>query len=189
MDILNRFIIVVAAIVVIAGAIMTVLVASEAADPDFLFSGWFDSQFQEAADSSGGEVAAIITTCIAIALATAVLLIYEIIPMRRPVKYLIGSSEQGISTIDRDSIRELVESTAMSFQNVRDVRCKVVKSTGGLIISCRSQLSLGTNLSEITSELQSKIKNTVEELTGLTVLQINVKSKYESGRTKHTALR
>jgi len=58
-----------------------------------------------------------------------------------------------------------------------------------MMISCRVSLALGTNMHEVTAELQSKIKGSVEELTGLTVLQVNIKSKYESGQNQHMALR
>lgn len=180
----------VVALVVLVGAVITTLVAVEVADEDVLFSGWFESQFEEVADSSGGEVAAVIAVSIAIALGMIVLLILESIPLNKPVLFLLGSTEHGVTTIERDSIRELAENTALSFRNVRDVSCKVVKNAEDvMVISCRASLALGTNMPEMTAELQSKIKDSVEELTGLTVLQVNVKSKYESGRTKHMALR
>ena len=190
MDVLNRVIVVIAALIVLAGAVITALVAVELSDPDVLFSGWFESQFEEVADASGGEVAGIIAVSVVIALGMVVLLVFELIPMRKPVLFMLSSTEHGIATIEKDSIRELAENTALSFRNVRDAYCRVVKNADDLmVIICRVSLTLGTNMPEMTAELQSKIKGAVEELTGLTVLQVNVKSKYESGRTKHMALR
>lgn len=190
MDVLNRVVMVIAALAVLAGAVITTLVAVEVADPDVLFSGWFESQLEEVADASGGEVAGIIAVSITIALGMMVLLIFELIPMRKPALFMLSSTEQGIATIEKDSVRELAENTALSFRNVRDASCRVAKNAADLmVISCRTSLALGTNMTEMTAELQSKIKGTVEELTGLTVLQVNVKSKYESGRAKHMALR
>lgn len=180
----------VAALVVLAGSVITTLVAAEVADPDVLFSGWFESQFEGVADSSGGEVVAVLVVSVAIALVMIVLLVSELIPMRKPVVFLLSSNEHGVATIERNSIRELAEHTALSFRGVRDAGCKVVKNGEQLmVISCRASVPLGTIMSEITAELQSKIKDTVEEHTGLKVRQVNVKSKYESGRTKHLALR
>lgn len=190
MNVFNRVIVVVAALLVLISAVITALVAIEVSDPDVVFSGWFESQLEEVADSNGGDVTGIVAASITIALGMAVLLVFELIPMRKPVLFLLSSTEHGIATIERDSIRELAENTALSFRNVRDANCRVVKNAEYLmVISCRATLALGTNMPEVTAELQAKIKESVEELTGLTVLQINVKSKYESGQTKHMALR
>ncbi len=190
MNALNRVIVVVAALAVLASAVITVLVATEVSEPDIVFSGWFESQLEEVADSDGGDVAGITAAGIAIALIMIILLFFELIYKRKPVLFLLSSTDHGIATIDRSSICDLAESTALTFHNVRDVTCKVGKRGPDLMmISCTFSLALGTNMPEATAELQSKIKESVEELTGLTVLQINVKSKYESGRNKHMALR
>ena len=190
MNALNRVIIVAAALVVLAGAIITVLVATETSEPDIVFSGWFESQLEEVADSDGGDVAAIITASITIALVMIILLFLELAYKRRPILFLLSSTDHGIATIDRNSICDLAESTALTSHNVRDVMCKVGKQGPDLMmVSCKVSLALGTNMPEVTAELQSKIKESIEELTGLTVLQVNVKSKYESGRNKHMALR
>lgn len=179
-----------AALVVLAGAVITVLVATEASEPDVVFSGWFESQLEEAADSDGGDVAAIMAASIVLALMMVMLLFFELIYKRKPVMFLLSSTDHGIATIDRSSICDLVESTALTFHNLRDVTCRVGKQGPDLMmISCRASLALGTNMPEVTAELQSKIKESVEELTGLTVLQVNIKSKYESGQNKHMALR
>lgn len=190
MNVFNSVIVVIAAILVLTSAVITFIVAIEVADPDIVFSGWFESQLEEVADSNGGEVTGIIAASIAIALGMLIILFFEFVPVRRPVLFLLSSTDHGIATIERDSIRELSENTALTFHNVRDVSCKVVKNGEDLmVISCQTSLALGSNMPEMTTELQSNIKDAVEELTGLTVLQVNVKSKYEPGRTKHMALR
>ena len=118
------------------------------------------------------------------------MIFFELAYKHKPVLFLLSSTDHGIATIDKNSICDLAESTALTFHNVRDVICKVGKQGPDfMMVSCKATLALGTNMPEITAELQSKIKESVEELTGLTVLQVNVKSKYESGRNKHMALR
>ncbi len=190
MNVLNRVIVVAAALAALAGAVITTLVAIEVNQPDVVFSGWFESQLQEVADSSGGDAVAIVATSIAIALGMIVFLFFELVPLNKPVRFLLGSTEHGIATIEKDSVRELAEKTAFTSHNVRDAVCIVAKRTqDSMVIHCRASLDLGANIPEVIAELQNNIKNSVEQLTGLTVLQVNVKSKYESGRTKHMALR
>ncbi len=174
-------------LVILAGAVITLLVATGATSPD-VFRG-FQSQLQGAADASGGGAAAIIAVAAIIALGMLALLFFELIPRRKPVPLLISSTEQGITTIDRDSVCELAEKAAANVHNVRDVSCSVGERAGGLLISCRPSVALGSNIPEISAELQSKIREEVELLTGLPVAEVDVKTKYESVEAKRLAVR
>lgn len=61
---------------------------------------------------------------------------------------------------------------------------------GGLVISCQARVSLASNVPEVCAGLQSSVKEAVEELTGLPVAQVNVRTKYESTDARHlTAVR
>ena len=53
-----------------------------------------------------------------------------------------------------------------------------------IVISCYPRVAFGTDVREIRDDLQGRVKDTVEKLTGLTVLRVNVaKVKYERGST------
>ena len=108
------------------------------------------------------------------------LFIGELALPRQPAPFLIGSSEEGVTTINQESVCLLAEKTAAAVQNVRDVHCGVGEKTGGLVISCQAVVSMASNVPEICAELQGSIKDAVEKLTGLPVAQIDVKTKYES---------
>ena len=51
-----------------------------------------------------------------------------------------------------------------------------------IIIVCYPRVILGSNVQEIRDDLQTRVKEAVENLTGLTVLQVNVaRVRYERG--------
>jgi uncharacterized alkaline shock family protein YloU len=189
MSIFNRVLVIIVALVILAGAVITLLVAAGVSPPDVLPYGWFEPQLQGIADATGGTAAAIIALTVVIALGMIALLFFEFAPSGKPASLLISSAENGVVTIDVESVCMLAEHTATSTRGVRRVKCRVRESAGGLLISCRASLALGTNIVEMGADLRSKIKEVVEQLTGLPVAQVDIRTKYESREAKPLAVR
>ena len=188
----NRLLVSVVALVVLAAAVITLLVAGDRVDPDVLPDRWFEAQLTDVATSSGSDLALNVAVATIVAVAMFFLLLLEIIPMRpmRRLKALpIPSTDQGTATIDPTSVRLLAEGTGAGSRNVRGVRCSVEQTPGGpLVIRCRATVALGANVPEVSAELQSKIKEQIEQLTGLRVAQVDVRVTYESGKQKRRVL-
>ena len=85
----NRIVVVLVALVLLAGSIITLLVATEATSPDSY--GWFDFILQKAADTSGGDLAAVIAVAVVIALISLIVLLIELALSRQPAPLLISS--------------------------------------------------------------------------------------------------
>lgn len=188
-SVFNRVVVVIISMLVLAGAVITLLVATEVRTPEVLPYGLFESQLQRVADATGGSAAAIIAVSAVIALGMIALLFVEVIPTRKPVLLLISSTEQGITTIDKNSVCVLAEKTAATLHYVRDVKCSIGQRTGGLLISCRASVALGSNIPEVSAELQNKIREAVEQSTGLRVVEVDVRAKYETVEGKRLAVR
>jgi len=189
MSVFNRVAVVVISLAILAGAVVTLLVATEFSTPDIIGSGWLNLELERAADASGGSAAAIIVVCVIIASGMIALLIFELSPSSKRVPILISANEKGIATIDTKSVCLLAEKVAASSQYVRDVECSIKESTAGLLITCLASVALGCNVPELSAELQSNIKQSVEQMTGLPVAQVDVKVKYESMEGKRLAPR
>lgn len=181
-------------LVIFAIAVIVLLVAIDVACPCLLASDWFEGELERVDAATGGEAAAIIAICVLVALAMITLMLVELVSfrrlvsLRRPVFFLISSTEEGIAAVDKESICQLAETTVTTFHNIRDVKCKVREKANVLAISCRIRVALGTNIPELSTELQTKIKDSVERLTGLEVGQVDVKSRYESAKSKRLAV-
>jgi hypothetical protein len=188
-SVFNRVVVVVISVVILVGAVVTLLVSTGVSNPDILPFGWFETQLTGAAAATGGSAAIITIVSGIIALGLLILIIFEFIPIQKAVSLLISSNDYGIVTIDRESVCLLAEKTSASFQNVRSAKCSLVEGTEGLVISCRPSVALITNIPELSVEVQAKIKEIVEQLTGLAVAQVNIKAKYETGEARRLAVR
>lgn len=188
-SVFNRVVVVIIALLILAGAVVTLLVATGVSPANILPYGWFESQLQGVADATGGTKAAIIALSIVIAVAMIGILSLEFTPSRKPAALLISSSEEGVLTVSVESICVLAEKTATTIHNVHSVKCGLREKAGTLFVFCRPSVVLGTNLPEVGAELRSKIKEAIEELTELSVAQVNVKIKYESSKAKRMAVR
>lgn len=178
---------VVVALLILVGAVITSLVAAGASTPDIF--PYFEAQLQAIAEATGSTAVIIIVTSVLVALAMLAIFIVELNPLREPRPILVSSTEEGSVTIDLNSICVLAEKTASLIHNVQHVKCYTKETSGGLIISCRPSVLLGTNLVEVGTELQSSIKESVEELTGLSVAHVNIKIKYQPVEARRLAVR
>ncbi len=189
MSVLNRVIVSIVAVIIGAVSIICIVVTVDAVSPDVMPTDWFDVPFERAADTTGGKEVAIIAVCILITLLMIGLLFAELMWLKKRVSFNISSTEAGIVTIDRDSIIQLAEKTALGTHDVSVARCNVADTERGLNISCRAYVALGSNIPEVSKEAQERIKEAVEQLTGLTVAEVNVTTRYAKTETKRLAVR
>ena len=121
-----------------------------------------------------------------VALATLVLILLEIKPARNVNTLPISSTDEGWLTVEEDSVRHLAEQTGSSNRQIVSLRCQV-RANGkrsvvpaSIVIACHARVVLGSKVQDIRDDLQTRVKATVENLTGLNVLQVNVsKVKYD----------
>ncbi|MFC1919708.1 alkaline shock response membrane anchor protein AmaP [Chloroflexota bacterium] len=188
MSIFNRVVVVVVGVVILVGAVITLLVASGASTPDVLPYGWFQPQLQDVAGATGGSAVGIIAGSIVIALGMLVMLIFEFGLLQRSVSLLISSTENGFTTINKKSVCLLAEKTATNIHGMHDVKCNIKESAEGLVFSCRAWVIMGSNIVEVSAESQAKIKETVEQLTSLCVAQVNMNIEHKSADAKRLAV-
>ena len=189
MSIFNRVVVVVIALAILVGAVITFLVAAGVVTPDILPYTWLEPQLQRVSDATGGRAGNIIAINVVVALGMIVILLGEFIPLNKPATLLINSTDKGVSTIDVDSVCILAEHTGATIRDVRDVKSSVRESADGLLISCRTSVALGSNLLELETESRNRISETIEQLTGLPVARVDIKIKYESKKAKQLAVR
>jgi len=184
----NRFVVTMAALVLLAGAVITIGVAAQAWPPDLLV-GWFQPQLEIAADATGGTRVAIVALSVVVVVGMLALLITEIVPLRMTQVHTLSTSDRGTSTIENDSLCLLAERTAEAIHGVNDVQCFVREEEPGLHVLCRAQVILGTNLLEVSPEMRVKVREALQQLTGLAVSQVDVRFKYHSDKRGRVAVR
>ena len=194
-DRLNRVLVLLLAVLVVAGAVVISLAATEALDPDFLPGGsgqdaWFYHQLNGLADFGDGDLTVTLVASIAAGVLMLGVLLLEVRPLfKKRMVLLISDSPDGGSTIEVVSVRLLAERTGIVNRQVNSLHCKVRPGRRGrrgigpssVAIACYPRLVLGSSTEEVRDDLQTRIKESVEQLTGLNVLRVDVYSKFDRG--------
>ena len=187
------------ALLTLVAAIVVLLVTTEVVDPDFLPGGsaqtpsdaWFYAQLKGIADFGGGDQTITIVVSVAVAVVMLGLLVMTAAPgvRRRRGSLQISSDAEGLTSVEVGSVRLLAERTGAVNRSVSSIRCRigvrrrpVGSGPASIFIACYPRVVLGSDLQEIRDDLQTRIKQAVEKLTGLTVLQVHVvRIKFDKG--------
>lgn len=200
MDRFNRIAVSLGAVLIIVSAIITLLVAVGAINYWFLPGGsdiesesnaWFEPQLRGLAEfQGGGEVAAVVIPVIVLVLMAALLFMqFKGGTGRREQALPISATELGRLNVEADSVRLLAERTGSANRNVVELRCRLaVRKTNptslpaSIVIACYPQVVMGADIQELRDDLQTRIKEVVERLTGLQVERVNVsRVRYDRG--------
>lgn len=194
MNRINRLVAVILFSIVTVGAVASILVFSGAMDPFIV------PNVEEIISATHGlplefqlweRLVAIVSSVIVAAVLIA-LIIMELTPSKSAKSLQISSTLQGLATVNANSIEILAERTGLSNRSVTSLRCRVHPekqatdkppgAPAAIIIDCHPRLVMGSNAQEAIEDLQERIVASIQQLTGLTVVQVNVVNvKYESG--------
>ena len=188
MDSINRLLVSLAAIAVIALFVVAILAATGGIEPE-TYNAWFESELRELALLGQPWKAISVAAALAGIGLMLLLLAFQVRGggRRRETPLLVSSTGLGRLSVDPASIRTLVEHTGMTNRSVVDLRCRlsVRRKTppGGpdhITISCQPRLEMGADLREVRDDVQSRVKEVVERLTGLEIDRVHItRVRYE----------
>ncbi len=129
---------------------------------------------------------AIVATSV-LAVVSLLLVVLEILPLfrvrfgrRQPETYVIQQDDLGQVTVDRKSVRDLVQYEAAAIPGVIKVRPPEVREgPGGLSIYTRTSLAPTAEATTIGKKLQEQIQSSVQQRMGLSVAQVRVATEIE----------
>jgi uncharacterized alkaline shock family protein YloU len=193
MDHWNKLIASLVAILVIVAAVVTLVVAAGWVDAGFLpgggdyefdsAAGWFDRELLGLAglDGSAQIISMVVPVVVGLAMLMTLVRQFRGSFRRRETLLPVSSTDQGTLNIEASSVRLLAERTGSVNRNITALRCRLGVRRGAhslgaasIVIACYPQVLLGTDLQELRDDLQARIKDVVERLTGLSVERINV---------------
>ena len=195
---LNRLISLLTCLIVLICSIISIFVITQLFPPDILPGGsvnpptasWFQPQLEALADSTRTNSLTNIAIFSIAGLVSLFVLILELKSPNKTKSLVISSAPEGDLTIEEDSIRYLVEKTGTTSRDIISMRCKVKieRRTPNIpytiSINCSPKITLGSNVQAVRDDLQIRVKNKVETLTGLIVHKVNVpRVKYDRGTT------
>ena len=99
-----------------------------------------------------------------------------------PGMALVSSEPNGAVRISVDSIVQLAQRTAQGNREVRNIRCRVNVTPAGLVIHCAVGLRMGADVPTVVADMQQDIREVVERLTSLPVIDVPVRARYQGDR-------
>lgn len=123
----------------------------------------------------------LITTVVALILIVLclALLIAELRPERRTRTITIRDDGLGVVTVRAESVRALIAYVTSRIPEVLQLQPEIDSTSSGLRIRCRAALSSEANIPQVSTELQSRIKEAVEQHLGMKVADVAVMAQLE----------
>lgn len=107
-----------------------------------------------------------------------------------PGMLLLQSDVNGTVRLSLDSIRELAEMAGEATnREVRKVQCEIRVRKGGLRLSCTVALRMGCDVSNVGTQVQQNVLETVERLTGVQVIDVPIRARYLRDRDQAVLVR
>ena len=181
MNAINRLIVSLGALVLISAGVYILLLISGTLGPGDINGEFFVPQIERIAADIGADLWADVGIAIGFMAAGAAVLFLQLASRGRGRggrTVLLSDDERGYVRISVQSIRELTERTSYGVRSVVDARCSVKVSPGGLRLDCDLTLRMATDLPEATANVQVAIREVVERLTGLKVIDVSVTARY-----------
>ena len=192
MNFLNGLLVTFGSLVLVAAGIFIVLIASEAISPHVIPGGAFDSELAAIASETGSGMWAYVGAAIVLVAVGALVLIFEFLHAVRaatPGMVLLSSEAEGVVRISLDSVRRLAERTCQGNRSVRRTRCGVRVIEGGLRMQCAVDLNMGAEVPSESSALQRDVKEVVERLIGLPVVDVSIRARYVKDKEQTVLVR
>lgn len=182
MNFVNRLVVSIGAMALIAAGVYILLLISGTLAPGDINGEYFVPQIERIAADTGADLWADVGIAIGFIAVGLVVLYVQLASLRRGARggrtVLLRDDELGYVRVSVQSIQELAERTAYSVRSVVDARCSIKVTPGGLRMGCRLTLRMATDLPEATANVQTTVRDVVERLTGLKVIDVSVTARY-----------
>lgn len=176
MNVFNRFLIILASLIILVSAVAVLLVTLNVYGPaDLAPSPWFQDRLNTYADLDPTTWNWTVGVSIAVIIASLILLLVEVWPHPQgSSRLLLKRDGLGEITMTRESVRDIVNWEAGQVDGVMEAQSRVFDGPDGLRINCRVSLAPQASVPDATAALQDRIKSAVEHHVGRHVSQVLV---------------
>ena len=176
LNIFNRLIGILVAVLLVVGGVLALLSASDVADAQAVGTPWLEEGLRRLAQPDLRTIA-IVASGVAI-LAGLLLLFMELLPPRREAATMaLKQDALGSVTVTRQGVRELVNREADQVDGVNEVDSQVTENRNGLRVFCRLSVSPTANVPELAEEVRQRVKTAVEHRLGKPVAEVAVQTQ------------
>jgi hypothetical protein len=180
MNLFNRVLILLLALLVLAGAAVVLLAMLGVARPEHLApTPWVRDGLQVLVQLDPAGRARTIIASVGTLLLAIVLAFLELRPARRDARLVVKQDALGRVTVAQDVVRELVRREAALTAGIMEVHPRLdVDNRGlGMRIRCRVSVDPTASLPELTEQFQERVKASIEHHLGRPVAEVSVNTQ------------
>ena len=185
MNVFNGFLVTLGALACIAVGVLILLVVTDTLASQSVPISPLRQQLNAMAEDTGGAWWRDVGIALGFIVVGLIVLALEARLVTRtaaPGMVLVSSESGGSVRMSVESIVQLAQRTAQSNREVRSIRCRVRVTPAGLVIECTAGLRMGSDVPAVTAEIQQDIREVVERLTSLQVIDVPVRARYQGDR-------
>ncbi len=185
MNAINRLLVTLGALASVAVGVLILLVATQTLAAEAIPVPILQQQLAGMAGDAGGALWRDAGIAVAFMVVGLIILALEARSLTRaasPGMVLVSSQSDGVVRMSVESIAQLAQRTAQGNRDVRSFRCRVRVAPGGLAIHCVAGLRMGADVVAVTTGVQEDIREVVERLTGLQVIDVPIRTRYQGDR-------
>lgn len=182
MNIFNRMVVILLDLVLLAGAMLILLITFGVVTTQQVLPGgtaetvvgqWLASL------ATLPPSVALIATLGAVLVLGLILLVYELRLAPQDTTIRVRDDGLGRVTVRRESVRDLIRHTIAQLPDVLQVDPQIDTGQQGLTIACRTSLTPDAHIPQVSAELQSRVKQAVEQHLGMKVANVTVQAQLE----------
>ena len=188
----NTFLVTLGGTAAIAAGVFILLVVTETVPSEVIPGGVFDSELGAMAEETGAALWTYAGVALALIAAGMAVLAWEFRHLTRaatPGMLILSSGAEGTVRLSLESVRELAERTAQGNRSVQRIRCGVQATGAGIRIRCSVGLRMGTDVPTASSAIQHDMREVVERLIGIPVLEVAIRARYLRDREQALLVR
>jgi hypothetical protein len=179
MNILNRVLVILFAILVLAASTLVLIVTLGIISPQQLGIPFLSDVLQPFADLQGNDQILAIAIAAALLILALVLLVAELTPPSRDPKVTIKDDELGRVTVSEDGMRRLANREAGQVPGVMEVRSEVDQDKQGIKVRSRVSVDPASDVPQLTDEVRERVKGALERHLGREVVEVAVDAQIE----------
>ena len=176
MNLFNRLLIVLLALVLLVAAAAVLLVTLGLVQPaDLAPAPWFADRLAPFAQLDPAPWGWTVGVCAGLLLVGLLLLVAELRPgPREEPRLVLKRDELGTVTVTRRGVRTIVEREAQQVAGVAEAHARLQESDRGLHVFCRVAVDPAADLPALAQEVQGRVRAAVERAVGRPVAKVRV---------------
>ena len=179
MNILNRILAILFALLVLIGAALVLVVSLGAISPQQIGVPLVTDVLQPFADLEPPEQWWAAAAAAAFLLLALVLLVAELTPPKRDPKLTIKDDELGRVTVSQRSLRKLATREAAQVPGVMEADSDLDQTKQGLEVRSRVSVDPGSDVPQLADQVRERVKGALERHLGREVKEVTVSAQLE----------